>query len=461
MSIIDFAAGFTLASLGGAIAYLSLKKRYYAVMKKVEIEAAHWQRVELPPVCKIDDTKEFSQLNSAVCGLTGRIRILAQEIQLTSQQVRAASDQMDVSVRSASDISKAFHQIQDIANTLQVTGELLKKDFSTSESAVVKSIQAIRSVNQVINEIKSGNSSLDQQITALKEAVEQVRMISENIGEISEQTKLLALNAAIEAARAGEHGRGFGVVAEEIGKLSDLTASAVKQTSTVLEQIKQDVAAVVSSITDSLRSSDAAAVQLNDVQNVFSQSFRLISQVNSTARESLCDVNDSLQQVASLLESRKQDLQSIVDTGKLLASLANDLEKVVEKNPLEYIVQKETLLRIEHIKTLLSKTAKDQSIITLDAFQHKSILSQIKTDNPDIEAVWSNDSNGFFLFSQPPAGLASAKVREWWQRAMGGETFISSVYISAITRKPCLTVSVPIYRGNQIIGVLGADIGLS
>ncbi len=461
IAVIEFVSGFALASLIFAVVHRCRKKRYHLFMSKLQQAAADWQRVELPPVDRPADGKDGSKLSEAVWQLMNRLRLLSQEIQLTSQQVRAASDQMDISVRSTTDIFQAFQQIRGIATTLQNAGERLENDFLESERAIQDSVQAIQSVNDTIEDIQSGNSQLNEQITTLKEAVEQVRFISQNIGEISQQTKLLALNAAIEAARAGEQGRGFGVVAQEIGKLSDLTAGAVKQTSEVLEQIKQDVATVVSSINASLNSSRAAATQLYNIQTVFNQSFDFVHKVNNTARETLYDVNGSLQQVASVLESRNRDLESVVSTGMLLANLATDLEKVVENSQLSYVVQKKALSRIDQIKSLLTQAAQNSGIIQMDRPRHENILLQLKETNPDIEAIWSNDSEGAFLFSQPAAGLANARVREWWQRAAAGEIYISPVYISAITRQPCLTVSVPVSRGGQVIGVLGADVGLS
>ncbi|CCO08029.1 methyl-accepting chemotaxis protein [Desulforamulus hydrothermalis] len=462
MAVYEFLGGFILAAAGGAMAFGWLQKRYAALILKIEQECSHWQKIKLPAVCQFAnlDVKGLANLKQAICGLTEKTRHLAQEIQLTSQQVRAAADQLAVSVSSTADIASAFKQIQDTAVTVQATGEILEKDFMASEKALQENIQAVRAVNDAIAEIANNNQQLHYHISTLKESVEQVEIISQNIGAISGQTKLLALNAAIEAARAGEHGRGFGVVAAEIGKLSDLTAGAVKQTADVLELIRQDVANVVASINHSLDTSTSATDKLSNIQQVFSQSFNFIYKVNHTAREALCDINSSLQQVASVLELREKDLTMVVHTGKLMSDLANQLEKTAAGHQLNYEIRQATISRINKIKSLLAETAARTDIIALDPLRHQNLLWQIKKDNPDIEAIWSNDQTGIFIFSEPAAGLANAKVRQWWQKAMQGNVFVSPVYISAITRQPCLTVSVPILSGQQIIGVLGADVSL-
>jgi len=460
MPVMEFLSGFALAAAAGAIGCYYLKKHYQKEANELESEIARWQQVELPSVHRRDYTGGFSRLREAVGDLKVKARSLVQEIDLTSQQVRAASDQTETAVQSVSEIASTFEQIQNMALSVHQTGATLEQDFSASESVIQESSTAIKSVSDAINDLTGSHNMLNDQSKKLEDAVDQVKIIAENIGQISEQTKLLALNAAIEAARAGEHGRGFSVVAEEIGKLSDHTAGAVRQAFTVLEAMRQDVNSVVASITHSTKSSVAATYKLNSIQETLNQSFNLIQKVNNTARETFNGVNSNLQEIASVLECHNQDIDSIFHTGKLLATLAGELEKVVKNNQLSYVVKNKVASRIEAIKELLMETAAEKTFAGMDPVEHKNILSRLIVDNNDIEAVWSNDATGNFVFSEPPAGLANARVREWWQKAMTAETFVSPVYISAITRRPCLTVSVPVLEKNKIVGVLGADVGL-
>ena len=78
---------------------------------------------------------------------------------------------------------------------------------------------------------------MPERILALSKDVS--KLVTSKVGDISRvtrSTKILALNAAVEAARAGEAGRGFAIVAEEVGRVSDSISSITDELTRALDK---------------------------------------------------------------------------------------------------------------------------------------------------------------------------------------------------------------------------------
>jgi len=132
---------------------------------------------------------------------------------------------------------------QNIVATLnvilpKVTAHTLREMANNLESGLSGISAAIEELTSSASEIHINEQSLNDSITEIIGITEQINDVSAFIKEIADETKMLGLNAAIEAARAGDAGRGFGVVAEEIRKLSDQSKSTVPKITELTNNIK-------------------------------------------------------------------------------------------------------------------------------------------------------------------------------------------------------------------------------
>lgn len=135
-----------------------------------------------------------------------------------------------------------------LAKSLRKSNELQNayKNQHAAQQQISRAISVLS--DKLQNVVKMNDSILEN----LNEADKNTKNTDEIIGmikRISAQTKLLGLNASIEASHAGESGKGFLVVAQEIGKLSDTTNEFLKKIELIMKQINKSVREVSGDIT--------------------------------------------------------------------------------------------------------------------------------------------------------------------------------------------------------------------
>lgn len=164
---------------------------------------------------------------------------------------------------------KLAKDLKDIADTL-----------NQGLTGVAASIQEITAAT---NDATENQSSLHDEIGQVKEQLNKINNVMRFIKEIADQTKMLGLNAAIEAARVGEVGRGFGVVAEEIRKLSEESKNTVAQIKELTMQIEKSINMTADASQSTLAVTEQTSAAVQEVNATVEEMTSLANQLTDTA----------------------------------------------------------------------------------------------------------------------------------------------------------------------------------
>ena len=200
----------------------------------------------------------------------GYVEAVQEVRKLSKESIEAAANVLFI---VANNMSKSAYQHRQLKAIADVLNDGISQISATMEELAASATTVSQNQNSLNQEIKNVNAVTGEinQVTAL-------------IKDIADETRLLGLNAAIEAARAGEAGLGFGVVAQEIRKLSadsKQTVGTIQEfTKTIKESVEKTVhmgsetamtveqqAAAIEEVTASVQEIHSLTVQLTDLAN--------------------------------------------------------------------------------------------------------------------------------------------------------------------------------------------------
>ncbi|HHU48557.1 MAG TPA: hypothetical protein GXZ37_02420 [Clostridiales bacterium] len=453
-----------------------------------------------------------SQKDKAMADLRSELAKLKLELNVTSSQIWAVSEQLHINLDENNGFAQqVYAQTEEMAHLNARVNEkinetvmkvkemirLLEESRSTtlelealgksSETVLDTSKSEILEVADIIGEIESTFRETTDYMDKLSNASGDIVKILETVSHIARQTRLLSLNAKIESARAGENGRGFAVVAEDVQKLAMESEKSVDEIKHLISVINEEITGVhraVGEIGIKIDNGVKSAVNIENKLGMIHRSFhglldmakKIIMLSETEARsagnvvDKICEVEnligvaeESVESVKRSVYKQMQGIMEVAELGSRLNDASKGLMELQDNTGLEDLISESSRYsgRINDAFIMIRELAALPEIKKMDKESHREELSRFIKKNDFIEAIWSNDTKGRFICSIPEAGIANAKIRDWFRESIQGKEFCSKVYISAITKRPCLTLSVPITdESGSVTGVLGADLKL-
>lgn len=284
------------------------------------------------------------------------VGVLEDHSEKNSKTASQLSDWMRGNQKSAEliykNVSGINENVQEINGQTQKAAQVIHRVLLNAEVMRESTENASRRTAEMYETLKRESRA----ITDRSREIDRINELTSGILEIADSTELLALNASIEAARAGEQGKGFGVVAEEIGKLAQQSnglASSIMDTTEHVRSVTEEAFLCLEKTVDFLEHTiikdyssflETSCVYVTDSKEIESnvakirESVELLHSMTEEIKGVVDQISESIGNSTrgiSNVENQSRELQEmVIDVYKLSGQTKNsseDLSQVVDQ----------------------------------------------------------------------------------------------------------------------------------
>jgi methyl-accepting chemotaxis protein len=273
------------------------------------------------------------QMQSKLRDMIDTVKKQASQVGDMAHSLASSANQIAGNVNSESDavssMAAAIEELSVSTTHISDQGANAKRIANDSRSNAEEGAKVVNKTVSGLLDTAREIEAASGEVSRLGEDASHISDVVKVIKEIADQTNLLALNAAIEAARAGEQGRGFAVVADEVRKLAERTASATNEINQMSGKIG-DVAGhalsgmdkVVKTTKQGVGDAETAQASIKNIQSNFGEVAAVIDDIAAALEEQ----NAAATELAKSTERVSQMSEENSGAAQSLLSLANDLE---------------------------------------------------------------------------------------------------------------------------------------
>lgn len=264
------------------------------------------------------DNLQQGNIQEQVVTASSQISMLTQTLNIFNKKLHASVSNIQ---QAAVLVDKESEKINQASQTISTTSTEQATGVKQSSTALEEIVAMVKETTQKTQVALEMSEHAVQDSNKGKEIVlqmlEEMRLTNEKIvvvEEIAQKTNLLALNASIEAARAGSHGKGFSVVANEVGKLADISGRSAQEIVTLVES--------------TLNTSEQAGKLFEDILPKIKESqtlFERISQSTNTGNIGITKVTKAMLELSQIAQENAASAEWLFDAAKKVETSSKGL----------------------------------------------------------------------------------------------------------------------------------------